>query len=192
MTPQASRILRAFARGESIARIAESCGVSNGQAWSQLKRTVAEFDRKNPAVRWQQYLMLMRVVDQAFAAFDKSAEEGMSETASQTIENADYSGKLTLSGKSVRRRIRKDAGDVRFLEVALTALREIRDLFGLGAAAGSKLRAASPKGGLALEALVRTGAVRLVTRWAKPVEIGGGSFGILPHVEKHSSGGSNS
>jgi hypothetical protein len=174
MTPQRSQIFRAFARGESVARIAESCGVSYAQAWSQLRRAVAEVDRKGgtalDAIRWQQYLALMRIVDQALAAFDRSAEYGVSETASQTIGSADDRGKLGLTGKSVTHRVRNGAGDVRYLEVAMKALREIRDLFGIGAEAQSKLRTAGPEGGLALRALMWTGAVRLATRWAIPVE----------------------
>lgn len=67
MTPQRRQIFRAFARGESIPLIAESSGVSYEKAWSHLKRAVAELDRKNPsaldAVRWQQYLVLMRIYD---------------------------------------------------------------------------------------------------------------------------------
>jgi molybdenum-dependent DNA-binding transcriptional regulator ModE len=176
MTSQRRQIFRAFTRGESIARIAESSGVNYRRTWSYLRRAVAELDRKNPSaldtVRWQNYLMLMRVVDQAFAAFEKSADDGVSEVASQTIESADDCVKLGLTGRSITRRGRKDAGDPRLLEVAMKALREIRDLFGIGAEAESKLRAASPEGGLALEALLRTGAARLTTRWAKPVESG--------------------
>ena len=52
---------------------------------------------------------------------------------------------LGLMGKSVTHRVRKDAGDLRFLEVAMKALREIRDLFGIGAEAESKLSAAVPE-----------------------------------------------
>lgn len=169
MTSQRRRIFRAFARGESIARIAENCGVSYGQAWSQIRRAVAELDRKGDsaldAVRWQNYLMLMRVADQAFAAFEKSAEEGVREVTHQTIESPDHTGKLGLTGRSVTRSVRRNPGDPRFLELAMKALREIRDLFGIGAEAESKLRAASPEGGLALEALLRTGAARLTTQW---------------------------
>jgi hypothetical protein len=101
-------------------------------------------------------LALMRVADQAFAAFERSAEEGVSAIASQTIESADDSGRLRLTGKSFTHHVRKDAGDPRFLELALNALREIRDLFGIGAEAEIKLRATSREGGLALEALMRT------------------------------------
>jgi hypothetical protein len=170
MTTQGSQIFRAFARGESIAQIAENCRVSYGKAWSQLRRAVAELDRKGgtalDAVRFQQYWVLMRVVDQAFAAFEKSAERGVREVTSQTIESADDCGKLRLTGKRVTQSMRKGAGDVRFLEMAMKALREIRDLFGIGAEAQSKLGAAAPVGGPALEALVRTGAARLTTRWS--------------------------
>jgi hypothetical protein len=144
MTTQRSQIIRAFARGESFAQIAESCSVSYGQVWSQLSRAIPELDRKNPsaldAVRWQQWLSLTRIVDHALAAFEKSAEEGVSETASRTIESLDHTGKLRLTGKSVTNHIRKDAGDVRYLEVAMNALREIRDLFGLGAENGKQSR----------------------------------------------------
>jgi hypothetical protein len=84
----------------------------------------------------------------------------------QTIESADDCGKLGLTGRSVTHRVRRDAGDPRFLEVAMKALREIRDLLKIGADAESKLKAASPEGGLALEALMRTGAARLTTRWS--------------------------
>jgi hypothetical protein len=123
MTPQRSQIFRAFTRGESISRIAESSSVSYGQAWSQLRRAIAEVDRKGgsarDAVRWENYLALMRIVDQAFAAFEKSAEEGVSETASQTVERLDYTGKLGLTRRSVTNHVRKDAGDVRYLEMAM-------------------------------------------------------------------------
>jgi hypothetical protein len=170
MTSQRSRIFRAFARGESIIQIAESCGGSYAHAWSQLRRVVAELDRKNSsaldAIRWQQYLVLMRIVDQALAAFEKSAEEGVKETASQTVQRLDDTGTLRLAGRSVTHRVRKDTGDPRFLDVAMKALAEIRDLFGIGAEAQSKLRTAVPEGGLAIEALLRTGAARLITRWS--------------------------
>jgi hypothetical protein len=143
MTTQHRQIFRAFARGEPITQIAESCGISYGQAWSQIRRAVTELDRKGgtalDAVRWQNYLMLMRVVDQAFPAFEKSAEESVSEVTCQTIERADDSGKLALTGRSVTHHVRKDAGDVRYLEIAMKALREIRDLFGIGAETESEL-----------------------------------------------------
>ncbi len=162
MTSQASRIFRAFARGKPVTQIAESCGVSYAKAWSLLRRAIAEADQKGgtaaDTVRWQQYLMLMRVVDQAFAAFEKSAEEGVREVADRTVESADDRGKLGLFGKSVTHHVRKSAGDVRYLEVALNALREIRDLFGIGAEAEGKQGAASPQASVALQALMRTGA----------------------------------
>jgi hypothetical protein len=107
----------------------------------------------------------MRVVDQAFAAFEKTTEEGVKEITHQTIESPDNTDKPRLTGRSVTHRVRKDAGDPRFLEVAMKSLREIRDLFGIGVEAESKLSAASSEGGLAIEALLRTGAARLTTRW---------------------------
>jgi hypothetical protein len=168
MTPQASLIFRAFARGESIACIADSCGVGYAQAWTQLRRAIAEIDLKNPstidAVRWQQYLVLMRIADRAFAAFEKSAEDGVSETAVQTIETSNERGKLGLRGKAHTRHVRKDAGDVRYLEVAIKALAEIRDLFKIGAKAESKVGAA-PKG----SPLVHSGSTRVRTHWAESV-----------------------
>jgi hypothetical protein len=127
--------------------------------------------------------MLMRIVDQAFAALETSAEEGVSEVTCQTVESADDSGKLRLTDKSVSHHVRKDAGDVRFLEMAMKALREVRDLFGIGAEAESKLKAAVPDGGLALEALLRNGAVRLATRWRKPVESGARPWRLAPKAE---------
>ena len=175
MTTQRSQIFRAFARGEPIAQIAESCGLSYDKAWSHLRRAVAELDRKNPSeldtIRWQQYLALMRVVDQAFAAFERSAEEGVSEVTSQTIESVDDSGNLGVKGKSVTHRVRKDAGDIRYLEVAMKALSEIRDLFKIGPESESSLRAEAPKRGLALGAALRGGSIRLPTRWkSEPLE----------------------
>jgi hypothetical protein len=41
--------------------------------------------------------MLMRIVDQAFAAFEKGAEEGVRKVTSQTTERADDCGKLGLT-----------------------------------------------------------------------------------------------
>jgi hypothetical protein len=174
MTARRSQMFRAFVRGESIARIAESCGVSYAQAWSQIRRAVEDLERRGgtalDAIRWQQYLALMRIVDHALAAFEKSAGEAVKEITNETIESADDRGKLGLTGRSATHRVRRDAGDPRFLEVALKALCEIRDLFGLGAEAQSKLRAAVPEGGLALHTLMRTGAARLTKRWTMPVE----------------------
>ena len=76
MTAQASKILRAFARGEPIMRIADTCGISYTQAWSQLKRAVAKTEHKNPSpldtIRLEQYFILTRIVDQAFEAFEKT------------------------------------------------------------------------------------------------------------------------
>jgi hypothetical protein len=95
VTVQRNQIFRAFARGTPLSQIAENCGVSYSQAWL-LKRAVVELERKNPSaqetVRWQLYLVLMRVVDQALAAFEKSGEEGVKEITSRTIENADETG----------------------------------------------------------------------------------------------------
>jgi hypothetical protein len=112
MTTRRSQIFRAFVRGEPIAQIAQSSGLSYGQAWSHLRGAVADLDGKNPsaldAIRWQQYLMLMRIVDHALTAFDKSAEEGVSEVTSQTVESADGSGKLRVSQKVVTHRVRED------------------------------------------------------------------------------------
>jgi hypothetical protein len=139
MTPQASRIFRAFTRGESIVQITESCGVRYAQAWSHLRRAIAELDRKNPSaldtIRFQQWLSLTRIADQAFAAFEKSAEDGVGETASQTVERLDDTGKLGLTRKNVTHHVRKGAGDIRYLEVLMKAFAEIRDLFKLGAEA---------------------------------------------------------
>jgi hypothetical protein len=53
-----------------------------------------------------------RIVDQAFSAFEKSAEDGVREVTNQTIENRHVSGKLGLRGKVVTNRVRKDAGDI--------------------------------------------------------------------------------
>ena len=174
MTSQRSEIFRAFARGESVTLIAESRGVSNTQAWSQLRRAVVELDRKNPsaidAVRWQQYLVLMRIVDQAFAAFEKSAEEGVREVTCQTIESAHGGGKLRLTGKSVTHRVRKGAGDVRFLEMALEALAEIRDLFKIGAEAERILRVARPKEALLSTRLGRKGWTGHTTQRSEPLD----------------------
>lgn len=64
----------------------------------------------------------MGIVDQAFAAFERSAEDGVKKTATQTVERADERGKLELTGRSVTRHVRRDAGDVRYLEVAMEAL----------------------------------------------------------------------
>jgi hypothetical protein len=173
---QRSQIFRAFARGTPLSQIAESCGVSYSQAWLQLKRAVAELERKNPSVRetvcWQQYLVLMRIVDQALAAFRKSAEDGAKEITSRTIKSADDSGELRMDQKIVTHSLRTDAGNPVFLEIALKALREIRDLYSLGAEAESKLKGASGKSNLRLETLLRTGAIRLSTRWGRPAESG--------------------
>jgi hypothetical protein len=73
--------------------------------------------------------------------FERSAEKGGKESRSETIESADDCGKLRLTGKRVTQRVRKDAGEPRFLEVTMKALREIRDLFKIGAEAESKLGA---------------------------------------------------
>jgi hypothetical protein len=47
----------------------------------------------------------------------------------------------------------------------MKALREIRDLFKIGAEAESKLQTVVPDGGPALEALGHTGTIRLTTKW---------------------------
>ncbi len=81
MTAKRSQIFRAVARGDSIALIADRCGLSYSEAWSHFRCAVAELDRKGSIaldrVRWQQYLVLMRIVEQALAAFDRSAEESV-------------------------------------------------------------------------------------------------------------------
>jgi hypothetical protein len=98
MTSQRSQIFRAFARGESVARIAERRGVGHGRAWSQIRCAIGELDLKGgtalDTVRWQQYLVLMRIVDQAFAAFERSAEDGVKKTASLTVEHTDEGASL--------------------------------------------------------------------------------------------------
>jgi hypothetical protein len=175
MTAQASQIFRAFTLGESIAPIADKCGISCAQAWTQLRRAIAEIELKNPStidsIRWQQYVLLMRIADRAFAAFEKSAQDGLSETAVQTIHTRNESGQLGLRGKSVIRHVRKDAGDVRYLEVAMKALAEIRDLFKIGAEAESKLGLAARNGSALLDALARGGSIGIQMQSREPLKI---------------------
>ncbi len=163
MTHQRSQIFRRFARGQSICQVAESFGVSYAQAWSELRRAIMEFERNGSTardiIRFQQYLILMRIVDQALAAFERSSEEGVREIATETIESTDARGNLRPTAKSVTRLIRKGGGDVRYLEVALKALGGIRDLFGIGAEAESKLRATVAEGSPTLQALTQTRAL---------------------------------
>ena len=101
---------------------------------------------------------------------DTSDDDGR--FSGQTRSNAAGQWGQNGSGRcrSVTHRVCQDAGDPRFLEVAMKALAEIRDLFKIGAEAESKLRAASPESGLALRALMRAGAIRLTMRWTKPGE----------------------
>jgi hypothetical protein len=139
MTPKRSQIFRAIASGESIARIADRLGLTYGEAWLQLSHAIAELNRKGSSavepLRWQQYLVLMRVVDQALAAFDQSTEEGATEIANQRIEGQHGNSELRIAGESVKHdvHVRKSAGDLRFLELAMNATRKIRGLFGIGA-----------------------------------------------------------
>jgi len=94
----------------------------------------------------------------------------VSETTVQTIESRVKDDKLCLTRKSVALHARKDAGDVRYLEVAMKALAEIRDLFKIGAEAESKAGAA-PNGSRLLDVLVRSGSVRIQTRWSDPLDV---------------------
>lgn len=122
MTAQASKILRAFARGEPIMRIADTCGISYTQAWSQLKRAVAKTEHKNPSpldtIRLEQYFILTRIVDQAFEAFEKTIKGTARGTTVQTIETTDANGKLGLIGSRVTAHVRGSAGNIRYLEIA--------------------------------------------------------------------------
>jgi hypothetical protein len=140
VTVQRSQILRAFARGQSITRIAESFGIEHSQAWSQLKRAVAELERKggtaHEIIRFQQFFVLSRVVDEAMQAWVRS-QDGVKEFTSKTNESRDRAGNLTLTSRTVTHHVRKDAGDVRYLETAMVALKEIRDLWSIGADAES-------------------------------------------------------
>jgi hypothetical protein len=94
------------------------------------------------------------------------------EITSQTIESANGSGKLGLTGKSVTHRVRRDAGDPTLPrngdESSARDPRSLRDR----CRSRGQARDAVPEGGLALEALLRTGAARLTMRWAKPLETG--------------------
>ena len=151
MTPKRSQIFRAVARGESIARIADSCGASYSEVWSHFSRVIAELERKNsPApdtIRFQQYLVLMQIVDQALAAFDQSTEGNVVETTTRIIQSRDESGRLGVTDGEITRIIRKGSGDVQYLEVAIRALREIRELWGVGTDAESRLIARRPRFG---------------------------------------------
>jgi hypothetical protein len=120
-------------------------GVSYGKAWSQLRRAVAKVDRKGgttlDAARWQQYLVLMRIVDQAFVAFEKSAGEGEKEMTWHTIQSRDGWGKLGLSGKRVTHHVRKDAAwEDAAMDRIYDDLRAEFDLADRYAAMESKLR----------------------------------------------------
>jgi hypothetical protein len=108
-------------------------------------------------VRWQQYFVLSRIVDQAW---DRS-QEGVKEFASRTIENSAGNGNPRLSGRTVTQHF--DAGDVRYLETAMAALKEIRELFCIGAAAESGPKGTFGERDFTLEALVKIGAVRITT-----------------------------
>jgi hypothetical protein len=132
VTVQRSQIFRAFANGDSAPADRGGFQSRHSQVWSQVQRAISEIERSGgtacETVRWQQYLVLSRIVGQAMQAWDRS-QEGVKEFASRTIENSVGNGNPRLSGRTVTQHLRKDAGDVRYLETAMAALKEIRELF---------------------------------------------------------------
>lgn len=141
MTSRETQIYRAFARGKSLSEVAEMCGVTYVQAIRYLTKASREVAFQKPGttdiIRYQQYLSLLRIIDHAFAAFKRSVNEGVKEVSDETIETRTATFGREVRIKSVR--IRRDSGDVRYLEIAIKALAEIRDLFTIGADAESKV-----------------------------------------------------
>jgi hypothetical protein len=90
------------------------------------------------------------------------------EFTSQASEGRNREGKLTPTGRTITQHVRKDAGDVRYLEGAMAALKEIRDLWIIGAEAESKLERFRGHSEPTLPALVQSGAVRITMKWGGP------------------------
>jgi len=171
------KILRGFTRGDSFEKIAGDVKADFVTVWTGLKLAIQHLEKHGgiprDLVKWEQYLGLKRVADAAFDAFAKSQTDGLKVTTVKSYFGVDQNGRMGEQTKTLERRTEVGAGDIRYLDAALRAMKEIRDLFGLGADAEAKIKAAATAaGGPTIEALVTSGGVAIKTRWGTPAEAG--------------------
>ena len=129
------RVWKLLEEGKTPTEIAHEVGIArpsvhriiNRVEQKYLNEVVATVDR----VKRRQARMLQIVIDEAMAGWARSANEGIrtvSAKRSSAQRRSETSQTRTLT-----------AGDPQYLRAAIEALRDMRELYGIGAASGSPL-----------------------------------------------------
>jgi DNA invertase Pin-like site-specific DNA recombinase len=120
---------RLYLEGLPVTEIADRIGVDHSTVWRYLHRELDASRLADSAkvdlIREQLLHRLYRIVNEAFAGFERSCRSGNTKT--RVTERHAAQGKFREKLTEVDR----DSGDPRFLQTALDAIREIRELFGL-------------------------------------------------------------
>jgi hypothetical protein len=147
------RIWKLLEEGSTPTKIALEVGIArqsvhrilNRVEQKYLNEVVATVDR----VKRRQARMLQIVIDEAMVAWARSVNEGM-RTVSAKRSSAQRRTETSLSRTLT-------AGDPQYLRVAMEAMKDIRELYGIGVVAGS-----SP---MELDA---GGSLKITTEWGTP------------------------
>ena len=170
-------MLRSFMRGISLPDIAKEFNVEYNRVWVMIRdeiKTLHALDQ-NPerVVMWTQYTQLQRIVDLSFEAYDDSKVKGSSRVKSYTALGAGENGMLETNHKSIERIVESGPGDTKYLDMAMRAMRDIREIFKLGSF--QQLPPSQMPGvNIGIFGVGADGkpvnAIR--TRWATPAELG--------------------
>jgi len=145
-----AKALALFLDGKPLTEIADVIGVDYSTAWRYVRREldasrIANAERAE-AIRQQQYQTLNRIVRESLRAYQASCQLRLLK-----VRVTDRQGRHGREHETVRQE-EMGPGDVRFLEIAMQALAEIRTLFGMGLS-GSET------------AVTNSGPIEIVTRW---------------------------
>src|SRR5208282_1999733 len=137
------RIWRLLEAGKTPTEIAHEVGIArpsvhriiNRVEQKYLNEVVATVDR----VKRRQARMLQIVIDEAMAGWARSANEGIRTVSAKRSSDHKCSRQASQTRTFT-------AGDPQFLRVAIEAMREIRELYGIGGAASGSPMEFDPAG----------------------------------------------
>jgi hypothetical protein len=166
------RVWKLLEKGKTPTEIAHEVGIARPSAHRIIRRVedwyCAQIFETVDRVKRKQARMLQIVVNEAMAGWARSVNEGTRAVSAK--RSSDQCGSETSQTRTLT------AGDPEFLRVAIEALRDIRELYGIGGAASASLMEFD--GG---------GTLKIRTVWGTPAESGDATPGPTARVPSDST-----